>query len=110
MAEKTERQKYIAKLQGQLDKAIAGENFHQTKPGKLIVDILRTDVTNFTNDVLSDKFIKDHDGYLDARAKANYASSLLDRLVKVANPVVQQQIRGDIKAAVDEGKDEEDDI
>jgi hypothetical protein len=110
MAELTERQKYIAKLQGQLDKAIAGENFHQSKPGKLIVEILQHDVTAFTNDVLSDKFVKDHDGYLDARAKANYASSLLDRITKVADPKIQQQLRGDIKAAVDEGKEEEDDI
>lgn len=98
MAEQNEREKYVAKLHSDLAKVIAANDFHATEPGQLIIGILQADVTNATNDLLSNKFVDDHNGYLDARARAAYASTLLGRLTKLAN-VDQKPLRQSIDAA-----------
>ena len=97
-APKSERQKYIDDLNKQLDNAVAGQNFEKTKAGGLITKILQNDVNQFTKDVLSDKYINDHNGYLDARAKAHYAASLLNRIMALKN-TDQKPIREALKEA-----------
>lgn len=94
-----ERAKYVAKLKTDLDKVIAGQSFERTNAGKLIIEILEADVNRFTADVLSDKFIDDHMGYVDARSKANYAASLLGRIKAVNNPDREKDIREKIELA-----------
>jgi len=97
--EQTDREKYLTDLHAQLGKVIAGQSFEYTDAGKLIVEILTADVNNFTKLVLSSKFVNDHDGYLDVRAKANYAASLLGRLKSLDNPIKEKEIRESITLA-----------
>lgn len=95
----TDREKYISDLHVQLEKVIAGQSFEFTEAGKLIVDILTQDVNLFTKQILSNKFINDHQGYVDARAKANYAASLLGRLKSLDDPKKEKEIRDNLEAA-----------
>jgi hypothetical protein len=95
----TDREKYITDLHSQLQKVIAGQSFEYTDAGKLIVEILSADVNNFTKQILSNKFINDHQGYVDARAKANYAASLLGRLKTLDDPKKEKEIRESLEAA-----------
>ena len=97
--EQTDREKYLVGLHAQLAKVVAGQSFEYTDAGKLIVEILSADVNQFTKLVLTDKFINDHQGYVDARAKANYAASLLGRLKSLDNPAKEKEIRESIEAA-----------
>jgi len=97
-----ERQKYVDNLKAQLKDITAGQSFEKTKAGELITKILQADVNRFTNDVLSDKFVDDHSGYIDTRAKANYAASLLNRLLSLKNPKREKEIRDNIKEATEE--------
>lgn len=97
--EQTEREKYIATLHAQLEKVVAGQAFEKTSAGALIVQILEADVNQFTKKILSNDFINNHQGYVDVRAKANYAASLLARLKQFDNPAAEKQIRDDLEAA-----------
>lgn len=97
--EVTDRDKFIADLNNQLSKVVTGQSFEYTDAGKLIIEILTADVNNFTKQVLSNKFINDHQGYVDARAKANYAASLLGRLQTLNDPVKEKVIREQLEAA-----------
>lgn len=97
--EQTEREKYLADLHDQLGKVVAGQSFEFTDAGKLIIGILTADVNMFTKQILSNKFINDQMGYVDARAKANYAASLLGRLKSLDDPMKEKVIRENIDVA-----------
>ena len=97
-----ERQQYVDGLNAQLKDITAGQSFEKTKAGELIVKILQADVNRFTKGVLSDKFVNDHNGYIDARAKANYAANLLNRLSSLKSPEREKEVRGRIKEATEE--------
>lgn len=97
-----ERAEYVAGLHRQLETVIAGQSFELTDAGELIVKILEADVDRFTNDLLSKKFLNDHMGYVDVRAKANYAASILGRLKTLNNPAKEKDIREQLQAIKDE--------
>ena len=98
----TEREKYINDLQVKLTKVIAAQSFEYTDAGKLIIEILTADVNLFSKQVLSDQFLNDHMGYVDARAKANYAASLLGRIQKLNNSDTEKEIRKGIDEALND--------
>jgi hypothetical protein len=109
--EPSERDKYLADLHGQLAKVVAGQSFEYTDAGKLIIEILTADINLFTNDILSDKYINDHQGYVDARAKAQYATSLVRRIKVLDDPKKEKQLRESIELANnDEPTPEESDV
>ncbi len=97
--EPSDRDAYIADLHGQLAKVVAGQSFEHTDAGKLIIEILSNDVNVFTKDILSDKYINDHQGYVDVRAKCNYAASILGRLKRLNDPMKEKTIRESLEAA-----------
>lgn len=98
----TERDKYLNNLYQQLDKAQAAGHFQNDAGGQLVIEMLNADVARFTSDVASDKFINDHNGYLDSRAKLSYSVSLLKRLNNLANPDLPAKLQDQIKAALPE--------
>jgi len=99
-----ERADYVAKLYKQLETVVAGQSFEFTDAGKLIVNILEADVDRFTKEILSNKFVNDHQGYVDCRAKANYAASILGRLKTLNSPAKEKDIRDQLRAIDDEDK------
>ena len=99
-----ERAVYVEDLHKQLKTIVAAQSFELTDAGALIVKILEADVDRFTNQILSDKFTNDHQGYVDCRAKAHYAASLLGRIKTLNNPKKEKEIREQLKAIADEDK------
>jgi hypothetical protein len=97
-----ERAEYVAGLHRQLETVIAGQSFELTDAGKLIVQILEADVDRFTKELLSNKFINDHQGYVDVRAKTNYAASILGRLKTLNSPAKEKDLRDQLQAIEDE--------
>lgn len=95
----TERDKYLDNLHKQLDKAQAAGHFQNDAGGKLVIEMLNVDIARFTADIASDKFVNDHNGYLDSRAKLSYALSLLNRLNGLATPDLPAKLQDQIKAA-----------
>lgn len=99
-----ERAAYVEGLHKQLETLVAAQSFELTDAGALIVKILEADVDRFTNMLLSNKYVNDHQGYVDCRAKANYAASLLGRLKSLNNPNKEKEIRDQLQAIADEDK------
>ena len=99
-----ERAAYVEGLHKQLETLVAAQSFELTDAGALIVKILEADVDRFTNMLLSNKYVNDHQGYVDCRAKANYAASLLGRLKSLNNPNKEKEIRYQLQAIADEDK------
>lgn len=103
--QKNDKEAYVKSLEAELSRILAAEEFGTTKPGKLIIEILEGDVNAFTNKLLSPDFLNDHMGYVDARAKANYAQSLLSRINTVKSERVKKELTDKIKAAREESDD-----
>lgn len=99
MPEQNEREKYISDLNKQLETIMAAQSFQQTEGGKLIIQMLKNDINVFTQDLISSKFINDHNGYLDVRSRLEYAASLLGRIITVADPEKEKKARQDLKLA-----------
>lgn len=93
------RREYIDSKARELEKASAAGEFVNSKGGQNLIDWLTAQISNFTNDLLSDKYINDHNGYLDARAKVSFARNVVATLQKQANPDVEAALRQQIEEA-----------
>lgn len=103
MADNT-RQDTIDRLARDLEKATAAGEFVNSNGGKLLMNFISADINRFVAQISSDKFVNDHNGYLDARSKLSYASSLLKRLTRLSDPDVPQAIREQINLAQSEAE------
>lgn len=96
---KNEREDYILGLSNQLAKVLAAQDFANSDGGKLFIQLLDADVKKFREQVEGDKFINDHQGYVDARAKLSYANSLLSRFAKTSDTGKEVALRKEIDEA-----------
>lgn len=102
MDEISEREKYKLSLMNSLTKIAAAQSFENSDAGKLIIEILNNDISSFTKQILSDKFVDNHMQYVDCRAKANYAASLLMRLQTISDNEGESEIRKKLKELEEE--------
>lgn len=92
-AEMDEKQKYITSLRKQLEQISAAQAFPTTPAGELVIKILTEDIALFTRRITSDEFVNNHEGYLDVRAKLNYAASFLNRLSSLQSKSTEADVR-----------------
>lgn len=97
------RKEYIDKKAKELEKAAAAGEFVNSKGGKNHLEWCNAQINMFTNEILSDKFINDHNGYLDARAKVSVLRNVVATLTKQANPDVEAALRKQIEEAKADG-------
>lgn len=102
MDDGNKRDAYIAKLEDDLGKAAAAGEFTNSAGGQLVLEWLNAQITTFTNQILSNKFVNDHEGYLDARAKVSMATNIVSKLTKLSSPDLEMALRGQIQQAQDE--------
>ena len=101
------RQAYLSKIGRDLEKAAAAGEFVNSVGGNNLIGWLQAQINLFTNDMLSDKFINDHNGYLDARAKVSFARNIVATLTKLSNPDLEAGLRkqmADAEAEVQDGE------
>ena len=91
----------VAQLEARLQEALAAEDFFERASGKLIVELLSYEITKLTNDITSDKYLKDHVGYVNANTELRVARRLLTRHQALANP----KTRDSIAAKLEEHED-----
>lgn len=96
------RQEYIDKKAKDLEKASAAGEFVNSTGGQNLIEWLQAQINQFTNDLLSDKYINDHNGYLDARAKVSFARNIVATLTKMSNPDLEATLRKQIEEAQSE--------
>lgn len=63
-----EPDKELLTLQTQLAETIAAERFFETDPGRLFEQVATRKIDSILKDITSDKYIKDHAGYVAALA------------------------------------------
>lgn len=95
------QEKKIAQLEHKLKESIQAEEFFNLGSGKLITELLTTEITKLNADIISEKFLKDHVGYVNTLAELRAAKKLLDRLHALANP----RTRNNIAARLEELQD-----
>lgn len=89
-----------ALLESQLRESVAAEHFFETASGKIIVDILTKEITRLTRLIASDKYLKDHNGYVIAVCELKANQTLLKKLQVAASPIR----RGKIQERLDEAE------
>jgi hypothetical protein len=94
-----QRQAYIDQKAKDLEKASAAGEFVNSKGGQNLIDWLQAQINQFTNDLLSNKYINDHNGYLDARSKVSFARNIITTLTKMSNPDLEAELRKQIEVA-----------
>ena len=86
-------QQEITDLQSQLSEAIAAEGFFNQESGKLIDKLLTKTITKITRDIVSDKYLEDHVGYVNALSELRANRLLQRQLHATASPIRKKAIR-----------------
>lgn len=90
-----------ARLELELSKSFAAEDFFSKQSGQLVVTLLSDEITRLTRDITSDKFEKDHTGYLKALADLQANRNLLRRLQVYGS----KEFRGKVETQLEVLKD-----
>lgn len=81
------------KAENELAEAVASEEFFNQKTGKLWVEKATGVINRITKEVTSDKYRKDHNGYVNAIADLQAHKKMLLRFQLMANPEYRERIR-----------------
>jgi predicted NACHT family NTPase len=74
------------RLELQLNEALAAEEFFERASGKLIVEVMTKEINLLLRDITSDKYLKDHMGYVNCLAMLDARKSLLKKLQVAGSP------------------------
>lgn len=80
-------------LEEQLREAVAAENFFDTATGKLWVKLATAEINRLVNDVTSDKYRKDPQGYNNALSDLNAYKRMLRKMQVAASPVRKAKLQ-----------------
>lgn len=82
----------IAKLESQLAEVVAAESFFESKAGRLFVDLANKKINTILKDITSDKYLEDHQGYVNAISQLNAYKTLLDMMGVAKSPKRRQKL------------------
>lgn len=92
---KTERQKYIEKLQDELSKAAKSQAFINSESGKYVIDYITELISQITNNLISKT--RTHEEYIEMRAKID----ILRRLKQVLEVQSNEKVIADLNASLE---------
>jgi hypothetical protein len=87
-----EREAEIVKLQGQLAEVLAAEEFPKTESGRLWLELATIEINKAVADITSNKYDKDHMGYLARKSDLNCYKNMIKRMQIAASPIRKQKI------------------
>lgn len=88
----TQEQQQIAVLEQHLSQANAAENFFETSAGRLSVELATVEINKLIKDICSDKFLKDHIGYVNAVCQLMARKDWLKRIQIAASPIRKNKV------------------
>lgn len=80
-------------LEEQLREAVAAENFFDTATGKLWTKLATAEINRLVNDVTSDKYRKDPQGYNNALSDLNAYKRMLRKMQVAGSPVRKAKLQ-----------------
>lgn len=86
------RDEEIAKLEKQLAEVLAAEEFPKTESGRLWLQLATAEINKALKDITSDKYEKDHMGYLKRLADLQAYKNMVKRMQLAGSPVRKQKI------------------
>ena len=92
---KTERQKYIERLQSELTKAAKAQAFIGSESGKYVLDYIGELVSQMTNNLIGKR--RTHEEYIELRAKID----ILRKLKQVLEVQSNESIIADLNAQLE---------
>ena len=96
----TERQKYIKKLETELNKASRSRQFVNSEEGKYVIEYLTELVSNATNKLINTRL--SNEDYIETRAEIN----VLRRLKQVLETQANEQVIAELSAKLSEATSE----
>lgn len=83
----------IQDLQKQFNEAVAASEFLDSAAGKLWVDLASQEISHIVRDITSDKYIKDHNGYIYALAELRANEKMLRKFRAAASAERRNKIQ-----------------
>lgn len=96
----TERQKYIKKLETELNKASRSRQFVNSEEGKYVIEYIAELVSNATNKLINTRL--SNEDYIETRAEIN----VLRRLKQVLETQANEQVIAELSAKLSEATSE----
>lgn len=82
----------IAQLEQQLKDIAAAEQFYNFEAGRIIERMLTADITRLTREITSEKYVKDHTGYVNCLSELRANKNLLRKLQMAINPDYKERV------------------
>jgi hypothetical protein len=87
-----DRDDEIVRLQQQLAEVLAAEEFEKSEAGRLWIQLATAEINKAVADITSNKYDKDHMGYLARKSDLNCYKNMLKRMQLAGSPVRKQKI------------------
>lgn len=97
---RTEREKYIERLQGELTKAAKSQAFINSDSGKYVLEYIAELVSQLTNNLVSSR--KSHEEYIEIRAKIDVLRKLKQVLEVQSNEKYIAELNASLELAQSE--------
>lgn len=94
-----EQDKKLAKLEQSLSKALIAEQFTKSDTGRLFTELAELEINKALKDITSDKYDKDHQGFLARKADMNAYKTLLRRMQLLASPQMRAKLEEQLEDA-----------
>lgn len=98
--EMTEREKYIAKIEGELHKAARSRAFVNSDEGQYVINYIGELVSQKTNELISK--MRTHEEYIEIRAQID----ILRKLKQVLEVQANEEVIAQLSAQLDEARTE----
>lgn len=83
----------IVKLKSQLSETLAAGEFFESAAGKLWTELATKQINQLVKDITSDKYIKDHAGYVQALSELKIWRTQLRGMQLAASPARKEKIK-----------------
>lgn len=87
----------LLQLENELREAVAAEDFFNLASGKIWVKIVTLEIDKVLKDITSDKYVKDHTGYVNALADLRANRNVLRRMQLAGSPMRKAKIQEKIE-------------
>lgn len=91
--EQDNRDAEIVRLEGQLREVATAENFPETDSGRLWLQLATAEINSALKDITSDKYEKDHTGYVKRLADLQAYKKMIRKMQVAASPIRKQKIQ-----------------
>lgn len=89
----TEQEFQIAQLQQLLSESVTASRFFEEDTGRLFTELATAEINLAIRDITSDKYDKDHMGYLARKADMNAYKTMLRKMQVAASPQRKAKIK-----------------